>query len=66
MDADKRGLEWNARMNLVVSNLKGGVGKSTTAVYLSAVAVAAGYDPVLLIDTDRQASSAPNEHWSEQ
>jgi chromosome partitioning protein len=27
-------------------------------VYLSAAAVAAGYDPVLLIDTDRQASSA--------
>ena len=45
-------------MNIVVTNLKGGVGKTTTAVYLSAVAVARGYDPVLLIDADRQASSA--------
>jgi chromosome partitioning protein len=45
-------------MNLVVSNLKGGVGKTTTAVYLAAVAVEAGYDPVVLVDTDRQASSA--------
>src|ERR1035437_4682916 len=45
-------------MNIVVANLKGGVGKTTTAVYLSAVAVARGYDPVLLIDADRQASSA--------
>jgi chromosome partitioning protein len=50
-------------MNVVVSNLKGGVGKSTTAVYLSAAAVATGYDPVLLIDTDRQASSA---EWLEE
>ena len=45
-------------MNIVVTNLKGGVGKTTTAVYLSAVAVDAGYEPVLLIDADRQASSA--------
>ena len=45
-------------MNIVVSNVKGGVGKTTTTVYLSAVAVARGYEPVLLIDSDRQASSA--------
>jgi chromosome partitioning protein len=50
-------------MNVVVSNLKGGVGKTTTAVYLSAAAVAAGYDPVLLVDADRQASSA---EWLEE
>jgi len=50
-------------MNIVVSNVKGGVGKSTTAVYLSAAAVAKGYDPVLLIDADRQASSA---EWLEE
>jgi ATPases involved in chromosome partitioning len=50
-------------MNIVVANLKGGVGKTTTAVYLSAVAVARGYDPVLLIDADRQASSA---EWLEE
>src|SRR2546428_7392456 len=51
------------RMNVVVANVKGGVGKTTTAVYLSAAAVASGYDPVLLIDADRQASSA---EWLEE
>jgi chromosome partitioning protein len=50
-------------MNIVVTNLKGGVGKTTTAVYLSAAAVARGYDPVLLMDADRQASSA---EWLEE
>src|SRR4051794_16362993 len=50
-------------MNIVVTNLKGGVGKTTTAVYLAAVAVARGHDPVLLIDADRQASSA---EWLEE
>ena len=50
-------------MNVVVCNVKGGVGKSTTSVYLSATAVARGYDPVLLIDADRQASSA---EWLEE
>jgi chromosome partitioning protein len=50
-------------MNIVVSNLKGGVGKSKTAVYLAAAAASRGYDPVLLIDADRQASTA---EWFEQ
>jgi len=45
-------------MNIVITNLKGGVGKTTTAVYLAAIAVEKGYDPVVLIDADRQASSA--------
>lgn len=46
-------------MNIVVANLKGGVGKTTTVVYLAAAAVERRpNDPVLLIDADRQASSA--------
>jgi chromosome partitioning protein len=49
-------------MNIVVTNLKGGVGKTTTAVYLSAVAAERGHE-VLLIDADRQASSA---EWLEE
>ncbi|MGO9457725.1 MAG: ParA family protein [Acidimicrobiales bacterium] len=50
-------------MNIVVSNVKGGVGKTTTSVYLAAAAARRGYDPVLLVDADRQASSA---EWLEQ
>jgi len=50
-------------MNIVVSNVKGGVGKTTTSVYLAAVAVNRGYSPVLLVDADRQASSA---EWLEE
>lgn len=50
-------------MNIVVTNLKGGVGKTTTVMYLAAVAVAKGHDPVTLIDADRQASSA---EWLEE
>jgi chromosome partitioning protein len=55
---DKRG-----SVNIVVSNVKGGVGKTTTSVYLAAAAVDRGWDPVLLIDADRQASSA---EWLEE
>jgi len=50
-------------VNVVVSNLKGGVGKTTTAVYLAAAAVTRGHDPVVLVDADRQASSA---EWLEE
>lgn len=50
-------------MNIVVSNVKGGVGKTTSAVYLAASAVERGFDPVLLVDADRQASSA---EWLEE
>ena len=50
-------------MNIVVSNVKGGVGKTTTAVYLAAAAVDRGWAPVLLVDADRQASSA---EWLEE
>jgi chromosome partitioning protein len=45
-------------MNIVVTSLKGGVGKSTTSIYLAAAAVERGYEPVTLIDADPQASSA--------
>jgi chromosome partitioning protein len=50
-------------MNIVVASLKGGVGKTTAAVYLAAAAATRGYDPVLLVDADRQASSA---EWLEE
>lgn len=44
-------------MKIVVAALKGGVGKTTTAVYLAAVA-AAGQRSVTVVDTDPQASAA--------
>jgi chromosome partitioning protein len=50
-------------VNIVITNLKGGVGKTTTAVYLAAVAAESRRDPVVLIDSDRQASSA---EWLEE
>jgi chromosome partitioning protein len=50
-------------MNIVVSNVKGGVGKTTSSVYLAAAAVARGWAPVTLVDADRQASSA---EWFEE
>jgi chromosome partitioning protein len=43
--------------NVVVCNVKGGVGKTTTAVYLAAAAAERGHE-VVLVDADRQASSA--------
>ena len=49
-------------MILVVAALKGGVGKTTTSVYLAAVA-AASRRAVTLIDADAQASAA---EWIEQ
>jgi len=45
-------------MNIVVSNVKGGVGKTTTAVYLAAVAGRRGRRPVVLVDSDPQGASA--------
>jgi chromosome partitioning protein len=44
-------------MKLVVAALKGGVGKTTTCVYLAAIAAEAGRT-VALVDTDAQASAA--------
>ena len=45
-------------MRIVVASLKGGVGKSTAAVYLAAAAAKRRHSPVVLVDADRQASSA--------
>jgi chromosome partitioning protein len=45
-------------MNIVVSNVKGGVGKTTTAVYLAAVAADRNRGPVTLVDADPQGSTA--------
>jgi chromosome partitioning protein len=48
-------------VRLVVAGLKGGVGKTTSAVYLSAVARRHGL--VTLVDADPQASAA---EWLEE
>jgi chromosome partitioning protein len=45
-------------MNIVVSNVKGGVGKTTTAVYLAAVAARRGRHPIVLVDADPQGATA--------
>jgi chromosome partitioning protein len=45
-------------MNIVVSNVKGGVGKTTTAVYMAAAAARRGRGPVVLVDADPQGASA--------
>ncbi len=45
-------------MNIVVSNVKGGVGKTTTAVYLAAAAARRGRGPIVLVDADPQGSTA--------
>jgi chromosome partitioning protein len=45
-------------MIVAVAALKGGVGKTTTAVYLSALASGGGRRPVTLVDADPQASAA--------
>ena len=45
-------------MNIVVSNVKGGVGKTTTAIYLAAVAAEKSRQPVYLVDADPQGSTA--------
>lgn len=45
-------------MNIVVSNVKGGVGKTTTAVYLAAAAARRRRGPVILVDADPQGSTA--------
>jgi len=45
-------------MNIVVSNVKGGVGKTTTSIYLAAVAARRKRGPVTLVDADPQGSTA--------
>jgi chromosome partitioning protein len=50
-------------MNIVVGNVKGGVGKTTSSVYLAAAAAARGRGRVVLVDSDPQGSSA---EWFEQ
>jgi chromosome partitioning protein len=50
-------------VNIVVTNLKGGVGKPTTTLYLAAIAASRGYTPVVVVDADRQASAA---EWLEE
>jgi chromosome partitioning protein len=50
-------------MNIVVGNVKGGVGKTTSSVYLAAAAATRGREQVVLVDSDPQGSAA---EWFEQ
>jgi len=50
-------------MNIVVGNVKGGVGKTTSSVYLAAAAASRGRELVVLVDSDPQGSAA---EWFEQ
>ena len=56
--ADTLRAEVTESMNIVVSNIKGGVGKTTTAVYLAGVAAQKSRTPVYLVDSDPQGSTA--------
>jgi len=49
-------------VKIVVSNMKGGVGKTTTAMYLVAAAASRGR-PAVLVDSDPQGSAA---QWFEE
>lgn len=51
------------RAVIAVANLKGGVGKTTTSIYLAGTARRMGYSPIALIDADPQASAS---EWLEQ
>ncbi|HUY29450.1 MAG TPA: ParA family protein [Acidimicrobiales bacterium] len=51
------------RTVIAVTNVKGGVGKTTSAVYLAGAAIRSGRGPALVVDADPQASSA---EWLEE
>lgn len=51
------------RTVIAVTNVKGGVGKTTSSIYLAGAAARSGRSPVVLVDADPQASSA---EWLEE